>query len=172
MDCRDGDRGFRLETLNPTIDAKRPGHSIDLTASSGKKQDGSDHVEKRLDPELSIWITFRKIGAGLENLGNTCFLNSVLQRLTYTEPLATCLQSRKHQNAGRKYEVYSLSGGFQSIPVGAPIPVTITALFSLLLACGTPSMTVRLSRLVRKLFWIRRPTYCFMFRNRTWLQVP
>ena len=54
MDCRDGDRGFRLETLNPTIDAKRPGHSIDLTASSGKKQDGSDHVEKGLDSELGI----------------------------------------------------------------------------------------------------------------------
>ncbi|KAL6331483.1 hypothetical protein AAG906_011423 [Vitis piasezkii] len=28
------------------------------------------------------------------------------------------------------------------MPVGAPIPVTITALFALLLACGTPSMTV------------------------------
>ena len=56
-----GDGGFRLETLNPTTDAKRPGHRTGPAASSGKKQDGSDHVENGLDPELGIRITFRRI---------------------------------------------------------------------------------------------------------------
>ncbi|RVW97583.1 Ubiquitin carboxyl-terminal hydrolase 23 [Vitis vinifera] len=56
-----GDGGFRLETLNPTTNAKRPGHRTGPAASSGKKQDGSDHVENGLDPELGIGITFRRI---------------------------------------------------------------------------------------------------------------
>ena len=56
-----GSGGFRLETLNPTTDPKRSGHSTGPAASSGKKQDGSDHVENGLDPELSIGITVRRI---------------------------------------------------------------------------------------------------------------
>uniref|UniRef100_A0A453PW33 Ubiquitin carboxyl-terminal hydrolase n=1 Tax=Aegilops tauschii subsp. strangulata TaxID=200361 RepID=A0A453PW33_AEGTS len=40
-----------------------------------------------------------KIGAGLRNLGNTCYLNSVLQCLTYTEPFVAYLQSGKHTSS-------------------------------------------------------------------------
>ncbi|KAM9838110.1 uncharacterized protein usp42 [Aulostomus maculatus] len=42
------------------------------------------------------WTQVHRIGAGLQNMGNTCFLNSALQCLSYTPPLANYMLTREH----------------------------------------------------------------------------
>ncbi|KAM6297473.1 ubiquitin carboxyl-terminal hydrolase 36 [Aegotheles albertisi] len=61
--------------------------------------DGVPPPQKVLFPaeRLSMrWERVQRVGAGLHNLGNTCFLNSTVQCLTYTPPLANYLLSREH----------------------------------------------------------------------------
>lgn len=43
------------------------------------------------------WQKCHRIGSGLINMGNTCFLNSTLQCLSYTPPLANYLLSHQHK---------------------------------------------------------------------------
>ncbi|XP_020595308.1 ubiquitin carboxyl-terminal hydrolase 23-like, partial [Phalaenopsis equestris] len=96
---------FRLEILNPgSADERKSASGSGAEPSTaengphGKRSTGGEFREHGLDPELSFRISFQRIGAGLENLGNTCYLNSVLQCLTYTEPFAAYLQSGKHKS--------------------------------------------------------------------------
>ncbi|KAI7867804.1 hypothetical protein BDF14DRAFT_1881423 [Spinellus fusiger] len=58
------------------------------------------HVSGPLfDPKqlMPAWKSPRRVGSGLLNGMNTCFLNSVLQCLTYTPPLAQYMLAERHR---------------------------------------------------------------------------
>ena len=63
------------------------------------------------DPELLElkWKTACSVGSGLSNMGNTCFLNSVLQCLTYTPPLFNYLLSNNHTQMCKWMQLFNLS---------------------------------------------------------------
>ncbi|XP_015359589.1 ubiquitin carboxyl-terminal hydrolase 36 isoform X1 [Marmota marmota marmota] len=91
--------------LNPkTEGASRPrsGDEAQARRQGSERPCGSDGVpapQKVLFPteRLSLrWERVFRVGAGLHNLGNTCFLNSTIQCLTYTPPLANYLLSKEH----------------------------------------------------------------------------
>ncbi|XP_019507278.1 PREDICTED: ubiquitin carboxyl-terminal hydrolase 17-like protein 6 [Hipposideros armiger] len=45
---------------------------------------------------LRNWKRPTVVGAGLQNMGNTCYVNAALQCLTYTPPLASFMLSQRH----------------------------------------------------------------------------
>ena len=80
-----------------------------------EKRDGASHddVSNPLYPRASVhfstrWPSVRRVGAGLANLGNTCFLNAVTQCLTHTPPLASFCLAGEHRKFSRR-------GGFDAV---------------------------------------------------------
>uniref|UniRef100_A0A673M6U2 Ubiquitin carboxyl-terminal hydrolase n=1 Tax=Sinocyclocheilus rhinocerous TaxID=307959 RepID=A0A673M6U2_9TELE len=106
---------YQLETLktkyvilNPKNDgaaAQRPTEPAQIKRQkslSVGQSDGIPAPQKMLflGNKLSMkWERVYRVGAGLHNLGNTCFLNSTVQCLTYTPPLANYLLSKEHSRS-------------------------------------------------------------------------
>ena len=55
---------------------------------------------------LLEWKTTRGVGVGLRNNNNNCYLNSVLQCLTYSPPLVNYLYSNDHTYSCEFYRLY------------------------------------------------------------------
>ena len=69
-------------------------------SGAGTSQKSKDVEEEPPQPQYSVFsrdeVSPGRVGRGLQNLGNTCFFNSVLQVLVYTGPLQRFLLSKQH----------------------------------------------------------------------------
>lgn len=66
------------------------------------EQQGAAEVKKPVGQSGSRrWMAINCIGAGLQNLGNTCFVNATLQCLTYTPPLVNYLLAENNNTSCR-----------------------------------------------------------------------
>ncbi|XP_042658355.1 ubiquitin carboxyl-terminal hydrolase 36 isoform X2 [Tyto alba] len=66
---------------------------------AGRQRGPAEGLPGRQERLSMKWERIYRVGAGLHNLGNTCFLNSTVQCLTYTPPLTNYLLSKEHSRS-------------------------------------------------------------------------
>uniref|UniRef100_A0A8C5AF72 Ubiquitin carboxyl-terminal hydrolase n=1 Tax=Gadus morhua TaxID=8049 RepID=A0A8C5AF72_GADMO len=88
-----------LNPRNEAVAGQKASESTQIKRQGEHLSDGVPPPQKVLfqGSRLALkWERVYRVGAGLHNLGNTCFLNSTVQCLTYTPPLANFLLSKEH----------------------------------------------------------------------------
>uniref|UniRef100_A0A286Y5X1 ubiquitinyl hydrolase 1 n=1 Tax=Cavia porcellus TaxID=10141 RepID=A0A286Y5X1_CAVPO len=89
-------------SLGPVPGAAYSDSAVSDRSEPSPPKDQGDSIalpQKVLFPSEKIclkWQQTHGVGAGLQNLGNTCFANAALQCLTYTAPLANYMLSHEH----------------------------------------------------------------------------
>lgn len=103
---------------NPYNKNQNGNHSNKINRGNNNKSQNRPQQQQRKQKESTVkgplfdksklipaWKISRKIGPGFINGQNTCFLNSVLECLTYTAPLAQYLLQAEHKK-NCKYTVF------------------------------------------------------------------
>lgn len=103
-------------TPNGTTLSTSANNSISSTTSSSltTQDNGIEHNKELETPStflfprekiisLNTWTEIKKIGPGLQNLGNTCFMNAALQCIMYTPGMRNFLLTRKMGEPSKKF---------------------------------------------------------------------
>ena len=107
---------LQVETLRSKYISLNPSGAAPATVSNGNNHasNGIRDSGKQDDmPEPKVilyqpnrvklnWPNPRRVGPGIQNMGNTCFMNSVLQCLTYTAPFANYILNGDHKSKCRQ----------------------------------------------------------------------
>ena len=109
--------------------------SLDKTPKAPEKlnssQPNGETVALKKNLDLN-WLKVKKIGVGLLNLGNNCYLNATLQCLAYTPPLSQWLVSKPHSQCCK----FKKSKGFCSL---CEVEKIICDIFNSCNGCAKPN---------------------------------